>query len=237
MFESKSNQIFLFSHFVQIERDTIGMLRCHPHPSELSVESKTFCCCYFMGLSKQQGPDSKDKDSGAFDIRFTVEQFKQEVGSYYAWRAGMLIQVSHVRYKDLPAFVFLGGSRPLHRVKAASKRKAAGTSQADGTVVGKRIKLDNSNAKPSVSTQRDSMATDATSTVTLSSCSKNVQQLEQLEASATVGTSSFGGSSLSSESGVRVIAERHDEVAATCSSEKLSELEDEVQPMREGQGA
>lgn len=229
--ESRLRQLTL-----KIERDTKGMLRCHPHPSEISVQSKKFCCCYFMGLSKQQGPDSKDKDSGAFDIRFTVEQFKQAVGSYYAWKPGMLIQVSHVRYKDLPAFVFPGGVPPLHRVKAAAKRKAVGASQADGTVVGKRAKLDASNTEPSVCTQRDSMATDVTSTVTLSSCCMNVQQLEQVEASSTtVGTSSSGSSSLSSESQERVIVERNDEVVATCSSEKLSELEDEVRPIREGQ--
>lgn len=51
------------------------------------------------------------QDSNQFDIRVTVEEFKSEVINYDNWRPGMSISVSHVRRRELPAYVFPSGHR------------------------------------------------------------------------------------------------------------------------------
>lgn len=47
-----------------------------------------------------------------FDIRLTVEEFKQEVNIYMKRKPGMEISVSHVRRKNIPSFVFPSGVHP-----------------------------------------------------------------------------------------------------------------------------
>ncbi|KAH0646652.1 hypothetical protein KY284_034536 [Solanum tuberosum] len=101
--ESRLRQLTL-----KIERDTNGMLQCHPYPNEFVDLSKP-CphCAFFMGLQRKQGV--KVQEGQQFDIRGTVDEFKQDVSMYAYWRPGMDIYVSHVRRKQIPPFVFPDG--------------------------------------------------------------------------------------------------------------------------------
>ncbi|KAI3912804.1 hypothetical protein MKW92_053054 [Papaver armeniacum] len=107
--ESRLRQLTL-----KIERDTFGMLQCHPHPGDFPDKSKRCHCCYFMGLQRNQGVPVHE--GGEFDIRATVAEFKDSVGMYNLWKPGMEIYVSHIRRRNIPAFVFPGGLRPSHSV-------------------------------------------------------------------------------------------------------------------------
>jgi poly(A) polymerase len=93
---------------VQIERDTNGMLQCHPYPNEYVDASKP-CphCAFFMGLQRKEGV--RGQEGQQFDIRGTVDEFRQDINMYMFWKPGMDIFVSHVRRKQLPAFVFPDG--------------------------------------------------------------------------------------------------------------------------------
>ncbi|XP_068642416.1 nuclear poly(A) polymerase 1-like [Aristolochia californica] len=95
---------------LKIERHTFGMLQCHPHPSDFSDKSRHFHCCFFMGLQRKKGVPVNEGEQ--FDIRTTVEEFKNNVYNPISWRPGMEIQVSHVKRRNIPAFVFPGGVRP-----------------------------------------------------------------------------------------------------------------------------
>ncbi|KAH0665025.1 hypothetical protein KY285_026231 [Solanum tuberosum] len=101
--ESQLRQLTL-----KIERDTNGMLQCHPYPNEFVDLSKP-CphCALFMGLQRKQGV--KVQEGQQFDIRGTVDEFKQDVSMHAYWRPGMDIYVSHVRRKQIPPFVFPDG--------------------------------------------------------------------------------------------------------------------------------
>ncbi|KAJ7965916.1 nuclear poly(a) polymerase [Quillaja saponaria] len=103
--ESRLRQLTL-----KIERDTNGMLQCHPYPNEYEDTSKP-CphCAFFMGLQRKEG--IRGQEGQQFDIRGTVEEFRQEINMYSYWKPGMDIYVSHVRRKQLPAFVFPDGYR------------------------------------------------------------------------------------------------------------------------------
>ncbi|XP_024030359.1 nuclear poly(A) polymerase 1 isoform X2 [Morus notabilis] len=128
--ESRLRQLTL-----KIERHTYNKLQCHPHPGEFSDKSKPFHCSYFMGLQRKQGVPANE--SGHFDIRLTVEEFKNSVNMYMLWKPGMLIHVSHVKRKNIPNFVFPGRVRPGRPVKItwdmkrASELKASGLAQPD----------------------------------------------------------------------------------------------------------
>lgn len=101
--------IFYFS-FLQIERDTRGMLQCHPYPIEYSDSSKPCShSAFFMGLQRKEG--LRGQGGQQFDIRGTVDEFRQEINMYAFWKPGMDIYVSHVRRKQLPAFVFPEGHK------------------------------------------------------------------------------------------------------------------------------
>lgn len=94
----------------QIERDTNGMLQCHPYPHEYVDTSKP--CphfAFFMGLQRKEGV--RGQEGQQFDIRVTVEEFRQEINMFIFWKPGMEIYVSHVRRKQLPTFVFPDGHR------------------------------------------------------------------------------------------------------------------------------
>ncbi|XP_058189793.1 nuclear poly(A) polymerase 4 isoform X2 [Rhododendron vialii] len=117
--ESRLRQLTL-----KIERDTYGMLQCHPYPNEYGDSSKP-CphCAFFMGLQRKQGV--KVQEGQQFDIRATVEEFKQDVNMYMFWKPGMDIHVSHVRRKQIPAYVFPDGykrSRPLRHTNQQAER-------------------------------------------------------------------------------------------------------------------
>ncbi|CAN4121750.1 unnamed protein product [Withania somnifera] len=104
---------------LKIERDTAGVLQCHPHPGEFSDKSKPFHHSYFMGLRRKQGANPQQGEQ--FDIRATVEDFKRDVYGYSFWKSSMWIHVCHVRRKDLPDFVFPGGVRPAQPAKSESR--------------------------------------------------------------------------------------------------------------------
>ncbi|CAH2060637.1 unnamed protein product [Thlaspi arvense] len=101
--ESRFRQLTL-----KIERDTNGMLMCHPQPNEYVDTSKQFRhCAFFMGLQRAEGVGGQECQQ--FDIRGTVDEFRQEVNMYMFWRPGMDVFVSHVRRRQLPPFVFPNG--------------------------------------------------------------------------------------------------------------------------------
>ncbi|KAH8482430.1 hypothetical protein H0E87_029758 [Populus deltoides] len=101
--ESRLRQLTL-----KIERDTNGMLQCHPYPNEYIDASKQ-CphCAFFMGLQRKEGVTGQEGQQ--FDIRGTVDEFRQEINMYNFWKPGMEIYVSHVRRRQLPGFVFPDG--------------------------------------------------------------------------------------------------------------------------------
>ncbi|KAJ7958840.1 nuclear poly(a) polymerase [Quillaja saponaria] len=103
--ESRLRQLTL-----KIERDTNGMLQCHPYPNEYEDASKP-CphCAFFMGLQRKEG--IRGQEGQQFDIRGTVEEFRLEINMYAYWKPGMDIYVSHVRRKQLPSFVFPDGCK------------------------------------------------------------------------------------------------------------------------------
>lgn len=120
---------------LKIERRTYGMLQCHPHPGDFSDRSRPYHCCYFMGLQRKQGVPVNEGEQ--FDIRATVDDFKHSVGMYMLWKPGMEIQVSHIKRRNVPSFVFPGGVRPSRPPKAAgseghtvSKTKSSTSVQA-----------------------------------------------------------------------------------------------------------
>lgn len=108
----------------QIERDTNGMLQCHPHPHEhVDTSRPSSHCAFFMGLQRKEGV--RGQEGQQFDIRGTVDEFRQEVNMYMFWKPGMDIYVSHVRRKQLPAFVFPDGykrSRLSRHISPQSKK-------------------------------------------------------------------------------------------------------------------
>ncbi|CAN1296592.1 Nuclear poly(A) polymerase 1 [Linum perenne] len=120
---------------LKIEKQTFNMLQCHPHPGEFSDKSKPLHNCYFMGLQRKQGVPVNEGEQ--FDIRATVEDFKRTVNMYTMWKPGMEIQVTHVKRRSIPSFVFPGGVRPLRpsRITWDSRRsleaKASGSSATE----------------------------------------------------------------------------------------------------------
>ncbi|KAL8130185.1 hypothetical protein V2J09_019340 [Rumex salicifolius] len=114
--ESRLRQLTL-----KIERYTYNMLQCHPYPAEFHDQTKPFHCCYFMGLQRKQGVPSSEGEQ--FDIRLTVEEFKQAVFLYSEWRSGMQIHVTHVKRRSIPAFVFPGGVRPVRTTKTSQENR------------------------------------------------------------------------------------------------------------------
>jgi poly(A) polymerase len=98
------------SGYEQIERDTYGMLQCHPYPHEYADPSRQCAhCAFFMGLSRKEGV--KIQEGQQFDIRGTVDEFRHEISMYMFWKPGMELAVSHVRRKQIPAYVFPEGHR------------------------------------------------------------------------------------------------------------------------------
>ncbi|XP_075658302.1 nuclear poly(A) polymerase 1-like [Castanea sativa] len=124
----------------EIERDTRGMLLCHPHPGECLDKSKRFHRCYFMGLQRKPGVCAQE--GGPFDIRFTVEKFKNMVGMYTFKKPGMWIGVCHIKSNNIPLFVFPGGVRPARLKRVARENGAA--AEVDEAGDGKKRKIDES---------------------------------------------------------------------------------------------
>ncbi|PPR98465.1 hypothetical protein GOBAR_AA22199 [Gossypium barbadense] len=114
--ESRLRQLTL-----KIERDTNGMLQCHPYPNEYVDTSQQFPhCAFFMGLQRKEGVSGLEGQQ--FDIRGTVDEFRQEISMYMYWKPGMDIYVSHVRRRQLPAFVFPDGYRRPRSLRHPSQQ-------------------------------------------------------------------------------------------------------------------
>ncbi|XP_052875543.1 nuclear poly(A) polymerase 4-like isoform X2 [Gossypium arboreum] len=109
--ESRLRQLTLM-----IERDTYGKLQCHPYPQDYVDASKPCAhCAFFMGLQRKHGEIVQEGQQ--FDIRGSVDEFRHSINMYMFWKPGMEIYVSHVRRKQLPAYVYPDGcerSRNLH---------------------------------------------------------------------------------------------------------------------------
>ncbi|KAK9075168.1 hypothetical protein SSX86_003488 [Deinandra increscens subsp. villosa] len=103
-----------------IERDT-NMLQCHPHPGDFSDKSNPFRCSYFLGLLRKEGVPVNEAKK--FDIRLTVDEFKAHVGSYSSWKPGMDINVTHIKHRDIPSFVFPGGIRPTQPARVKTRKR------------------------------------------------------------------------------------------------------------------
>lgn len=84
------------------------MLQCHPYPHEYADPSRQCAhCAFFMGLSRKEGV--KIQEGQQFDIRGTVDEFRHDINLYMFWKPGMELAVSHVRRKQIPAYVFPEG--------------------------------------------------------------------------------------------------------------------------------
>ncbi|XP_024634299.1 nuclear poly(A) polymerase 4 isoform X2 [Medicago truncatula] len=162
--ESRLRQLTL-----KIERDTSGMLQCHPYPHEYADTSKPCAhSAFFMGLQRKEGV--RGQEGQQFDIRGTVDEFRREIIMYVYWKPGMEIYVSHVRRKQLPAFVFPDGYKrtrmPRHINHAAEKmgddttKCNSGSSSSERSVKRKKnpemmdVKPDKPEKRISVSPQR-----------------------------------------------------------------------------------
>lgn len=124
--ESRLRQLTL-----KIERDTFGMLQCHPYPCEYNnTSSQGYHCAYFMGLQRKQGVPIQEGQQ--FDIRGTVEEFRHSVIMYFLWRPGMDIFVSHVRRKQIPPYVFPGGVLPSRHARGVNQTVKASPGSSSG---------------------------------------------------------------------------------------------------------
>ncbi|CAB4303008.1 unnamed protein product [Prunus armeniaca] len=117
---------------LMIERDTLGMLQCHPCPREY-VDTNKQCAhsAFFMGLQKKQGEKIQGQQ---FDIRGTVDEFRLSVNMYMFWKPGMEIYVSHVRRRLLPPYVFPDGFRPPRPSRRTAQHQPDKLSCDDGEV-------------------------------------------------------------------------------------------------------
>ncbi len=120
------------SAIFQIERHTYGLLQCHPHPNEFVDTSRTgHHCAFFMGLQRKQG--TPQQEGQQFDIRVTVDEFRHSVNMYMNWKPGMDLYVTHVRRRQIPAYVFPNCIRP------ARPPRPAGLASRPGSGPGPRI--------------------------------------------------------------------------------------------------
>ncbi|KAL8458392.1 hypothetical protein ACS0TY_036056 [Phlomoides rotata] len=115
--ESRLRQLTLM-----IERDTSGKLQCHPYPQDY-VDSSKQCahCSFFMGLQRKQGETIQEGQQ--FDIRQTVDEFRHQIMSYLYWKPGMEIYVSHVRRKQIPAYVFPEGYKRSRHLRSMNQQQ------------------------------------------------------------------------------------------------------------------
>ncbi|KAJ4954174.1 hypothetical protein NE237_031006 [Protea cynaroides] len=123
--ESRLRQLTL-----KIERDTFGMLQCHPYPNEyVDVSKQCSHCAFFMGLQRKQGV--KVQEGQQFDIRGTVDEFRHSVNMYLCWKPGMEIYVSHVRRKQIPSYVFPDGYRRPRQSKVPALQSDKSSQEED----------------------------------------------------------------------------------------------------------
>ncbi|KAJ7521758.1 hypothetical protein O6H91_19G066700 [Diphasiastrum complanatum] len=126
---------------LKIEKHTSGLLQCHPYPCEVVDSSrKGGHCAFFMGLRRSQGVPQREGQQ--FDIRATVDEFRHSVNMYMLWKPGMEVYVSHVRHKQLPAYVFPGGLRPVRAPRPSTVVSKSASRPAFGNSVSQLPKSD-----------------------------------------------------------------------------------------------
>ncbi|KAM0897677.1 hypothetical protein ACQ4PT_022401 [Festuca glaucescens] len=125
--ESRLRQLIL-----KIERDTKGMLQCHPYPCEYANPSvQCVHCSFYMGLSRKEGTKVHGQK---FDIRATVDEFMHEIGMYPLWKSGMDLAVTHVHKKQIPHYVFEQGyKKPCLPLHANQQEQSDRNDTEDGT--------------------------------------------------------------------------------------------------------
>lgn len=103
-----------------------------------------------MGLQRKKEVPVGEGEQ--FDIRMTVDEFKQTVNMYSLWKPGMEIRVTHVKRKNIPAFVFPGGIRPSRptRTSGETKRSLEMKSGIDKLDDAKKRKLDSDDTMTSL---------------------------------------------------------------------------------------
>ncbi|XWS16281.1 hypothetical protein CRYUN_Cryun34aG0071800 [Craigia yunnanensis] len=115
--ESRLRQLTLM-----IERNTYGKLQCHPYPHEYVDASKPRAhYAFFMGLQRKRGEVVHEGQQ--FDIRGLVDEFRHSISMYMFWKPGMEIYVSHVRRKQLPAYVFPDGYERSRNLRLTPHQK------------------------------------------------------------------------------------------------------------------
>jgi poly(A) polymerase len=72
-----------------------------------------------MGLWRKQTVQAQEAEQ--FDIRGIVNEFKSNICAYQHWKEGMDIEVSHVKRREIPLFVFPGGVRPSRPPRTVHK--------------------------------------------------------------------------------------------------------------------
>ncbi|GMH15994.1 hypothetical protein Nepgr_017835 [Nepenthes gracilis] len=124
--ESRFRQLTLM-----IERDTSGKLLCHPYPHEY-VDSSKRCphCAFFMGL--QRNPEEAVQEVKQFDIRATIDEFKQSIHMYSYWKPGMEIFVRHVHRRRIPYYVFPDGYKRSQLSRPSSEQPQENTVYEEG---------------------------------------------------------------------------------------------------------
>ncbi|XP_034890739.1 nuclear poly(A) polymerase 4 isoform X1 [Populus alba] len=138
--ESRLRQLTL-----KIERDTDGMLQCHPYPNEYIDPSKQCAhCAFFMGLQRKEGVTGQEGQQ--FDIRGTVDEFRQDINMYLPWKPGMDIYVSHVRRRQLPGFIFPDGYkrfRPSRHMNQQTNRTSEDVARSQSGSAERHVKRKN----------------------------------------------------------------------------------------------
>ncbi|KAK3148034.1 hypothetical protein QOZ80_3BG0289790 [Eleusine coracana subsp. coracana] len=104
---------------LKVERYTHEIILAHPYPRDFSDKSRPLHCFYFIGLWKKQLSQAQEAEQ--FDIRGIVNEFKASICAYQHWKGGMDIEVSHVKRKEIPLFVFPGGVRPSRSYRTTNK--------------------------------------------------------------------------------------------------------------------
>lgn len=156
------------------------MLQCHPHPGGFSDKTRPFHCSYFMGLQRKQGAPANEGEQ--YDIRMTVDEFKQSVANYTMWKPGMEIRVTHVRRRNIPNFVFPGGVRPRPVRLPGERRRVASEEQIPGKVCENMVCGDMSDGSRKRMLEDGDDVTDVRS---VKSCSKDVSNIDTNESGDT----------------------------------------------------
>jgi len=122
----------------RFRQSTGNLLQCHPHPEDLEDPQKAdLHCVFYMGLARN--PAVEQMEGGGqqeFDIRGTVEHFKDTVRGYQGWREGMDISVTHMKRKQLSGLCLPRGGQAAQ----ANLQSGKGARQGRGGVVGPRAR-------------------------------------------------------------------------------------------------